>query len=72
MRTDWLYIKGACRMVSFEENLPEWFSGYSFALEVRLEMERRLACVRLKHIKQVAGAATEGECFLTVTHKGRP
>lgn len=27
----------------------------------------RSACVHLKHIKKVAGAATEGECFLTVT-----
>lgn len=30
-------------------------------------MERRLACVHFKHIKEVAGAATEGKCFFPVT-----
>lgn len=40
MRKYWLYINGACRMVSFQENLSKCFSEYWFTPELGLEMER--------------------------------
>lgn len=71
MKKDWLYIKGACRMVSFEKTFQNVFSEYSFALEVRLEMERRLVCVRLKHIKKLQGLQLKANVSLRSPHKGK-